>query len=439
MESSLLFAAIADDYTGGSDLAGMLAGQSVRTAQFFGLPEPELLETTAEQYDAVVVCLKTRSIPAAEARLLSLEALARLRPLQPRQVQFKYCSTFDSTPAGNIGPVTDALMEGLSTDFTVAAPALPVNGRTQYLGYLFVNGVLLSESPMRHHPLNPMTEPNLVRHLQAQTRRRCGLIPWTVVRGGAGCISREVLRLRRQGIEIALVDALTDADLSRIASAVADQPLITGGSGITQKLPEVWRETGRWTPQPSSHSAARTGGRGVLILSGSCSAATLQQVTEFVAAGGAALRVNIEALMQDRRQELGRLAQAAVAALSLGGRVLVYSSAPAAEREAVLARLERADCSAEQVRLTIEGSLAELARRAVSEAGVRNVVVAGGETAGAVLEALSVRAVQVLDSLDPGVPALRSIGGVPLSLVLKSGNFGSPDFFAKAAAYLEGS
>ena len=438
MEPGLLFAAIADDYTGGSDLAGMLAGHGVRTAQLFGVPEPALVEAVAGQYDAVVVCLKTRSIPAAEAQRLSLEALARVQPLRPRQVQFKYCSTFDSTPAGNIGPVTDALMEALGTEFTVAVPALPVNGRTQYLGYLFVNGVLLSESPMRNHPLNPMTEPNLVRHLQAQTRRRCGLIPWPAVRHGAESIRSEVLGLRRLGVQIALVDALSGEDLSSIAEAVADEVLITGGSGITQKLPDVWRALGWWKPDVSSRPTSVAGGKEVLILSGSCSAATLQQVSVFTEAGAPALRMNIEALCAGRRREVDRLLEAAMAALERDGKVLIYSSAPAEERETVLARLERAGLSAEQVRLTIEQAMAELARLAVSEAAVRNIVVAGGETAGALLEALAVHAVQVLDSLDPGVPALRSIGDAPLGLVLKSGNFGSPDFFAKAARYLEG-
>ena len=207
--TELLFAAIADDVTGGSDLAGMLFGQGVRTVQTFGIPGPDEV-TLMARYDAVVVSLKTRSIEPSAAVAESLAAHRALGPLRPKQWQFKYCSTFDSTPRGNIGPVTAALMEATGAGFTIAVPALPVNGRTQYQGNLFVLGELLAESPMRSHPLNPMTDSNLVRWLQAQTSKRVGLVPWSVVSQSAAAIAAKAAELQQSGVAIALVDAITD-------------------------------------------------------------------------------------------------------------------------------------------------------------------------------------------------------------------------------------
>ena len=401
MANRLLLAAIADDYTGGSDMAGMLAGEGVRTVQTFGIPEAPLPDV-----EAVVVSLKSRSIPAHDAVRLSLSAFARLRELDPAQVQFKYCSTFDSTSEGNIGPVTSALMDAASAEFTVAVPALPVNGRTQYLGYLFVNGVLLSESPMRTHPLNPMTEPNLVRHLQAQTTRRVGLIDLQHVRSGDFAALDEC--------EIALVDAIDESDLRRIAEGVADMALITGGSGISKALPSVWRERRGWSPGPPTRRNHRATGK-VLLLAGSCSAATLRQLEIWHKAGHPAER------MREDVSDSARLAQWCEDAWRRGPYALVYSSAPPGQRSGSAAAIEQAF-----------GRLAcELRGR------YGRLIVAGGETSGAVVEALGIKAVEIDDAIDPGVPALTTIGGLPLRLALKSGNFGSPEFFEKAARFLE--
>lgn len=429
----MLFAAIADDYTGGSDLAGMLAVQGVRTAQLFRVPEASILESVRDRYDAVVVCLKSRSIDPRDACDMSLAALDRLLALEPRQIQFKYCSTFDSTPRGNIGPVTEALMGALGVDFTVAVPALPVNGRTQYMGYLFVNGVLLSESPMARHPLNPMTEPNLVRHLQPQTSLRVGLISHPFVRSGAGAICQEIARLKSQSVAIALVDAIAEDDLANIARAVAQQRLITGGSGITKALPAVWRERDWWAPASRAAASKLGGERQVLLLAGSCSAATLEQIEAYRHSGGPLEAVNVEALMRDAAAECERLAELASGHLKRNGRCLVYSSADAARREETLRRLASEGHPPEGVRLAIEALMGQLARRL----GARRIVAAGGETSGAVLDALRVQAVEILDELDPGVPVLRSLDEPAWGLVLKSGNFGSRDFLSKAAAYLE--
>ncbi|MGH9674838.1 MAG: 3-oxo-tetronate kinase [Bryobacteraceae bacterium] len=433
----MLFAAIADDYTGGSDLAGMLALRGVRTAQLFGVPAAGVVESLEGRYDALVVCLKSRSIEAEEARRVSMAALDRLQAASPRQIQFKYCSTFDSTSRGNIGPVTDALMDALGVEFTVAAPGLPVNGRTQYMGYLFVNGVLLSESPMRDHPLNPMREPNLVRHLEPQTRRKVGLIAHPAVRAGAAVIREKIAGLRTAGIGIALVDVVSDCDLTAIANAVATEKLITGGSGIARALPAVWRERGWHRPVSRPEEKVLGGNRRVLLLAGSCSAATLKQIEVYRASGAPFVAVDIEALMHDAAAERGRLTDEAARALKHGGRCLIYSSTPAGAREETLRRIASNGRPAGQVPAAIEELMGRLASDLVGAAGVRRIVAAGGETSGAILDAIGVKAVEILDELDPGVPALRSLDDPPFGLALKSGNFGAPDCLLKAAGYLE--
>ncbi|MCU0248149.1 MAG: four-carbon acid sugar kinase family protein [Bryobacter sp.] len=393
------FAAIADDFTGGSDLAGMLAERGVPTVQIFGLRSPEFFDSLRRRYGAAVLSLKSRSIPSQAASQLSVAALGLLRRLEPGQVQFKYCSTFDSTPRGNIGPVTDALMTAMGQARTIAVPALPVNGRTQYQGYLFVGRALLSESALRYHPLNPMTDANLVRWLQQQTERKVGLADLAAVRGGR-------LKEALEGCEIALVDALDEDDLGRIAEAAVDLPLITGGSGLARHLPRLWGYNGS-LPKPER----RTGARRTLILSGSCSAATLEQLDRWKEGGGAVLR-------QERTSE-----DAVERELGARGVALVASSAPPGERQGDARVIER--------------SFGALAARAVREWGVTDVIVAGGETSGAVVEALDVAAVELTGIVAPGVPSLRAIGEARLSLVLKSGNFGAPDFFRDAMQHLE--
>lgn len=396
--SQLLFAAIADDFTGGSDLAGMLYAEGVRTVQTFGLPDPKLLG----EFEAAVVSLKTRSIEPADAIAQTLAAHKSIQPLQPRQWQFKYCSTFDSTAKGNIGPVTSALMDATGQRFTIAVPALPINGRTQYFGHLFVHGELLSDSPMRTHPLNPMTDSNLVRWLQAQTQRRCGLIPIAAVRQSAGAIQEYATDLQREGVEIALVDALDEQDMARVAAAFAGQPLITAGSGLARHLPNVWG-------LPSRHGGSATSKSDgpALILSGSCSSATLRQVEHLRSSG-------VEIL------PYGTPLEKAEAQLKSDGIVAISSSGPPNARKPGAER-------------EIEHALANFARQLVARNGVRRIVVAGGETSGAVVEALGIQAVELTGILDPGVPSLRTLGRTePLALALKSGNFGSDDFFTKA-------
>ena len=447
MAVDCLLGVIADDYTGGSDVAAMVSEGGVRTVQVFGLQEPGFIEELRGRYQAAVICLKSRSNPAAEARRQSIEALDLIERLEPRQIHFKYCSTFDSTPEGNIGPVIDALMSRMGIDFTVAVPALPVNERTQYLGHLFVGPQLLSESHMRHHPVTPMTDSSVVRLLRAQTGRRVGLIPLGTVQTGGGRLAAEIERARRSGVEIVLVDAVSDADVAAIAEACVDLRLITGSSALPMCLPAVWRSRG-WLGEWHSLQAVQAVGdrspfyseRGsvsnaggttpVLVLSGSCAASTLRQVEELRACGCRCEAMDVARLVQgEAGAELDRLYERLRPEVMAAGVAAVVASADHQAREQT-----RRGLSAEQAAVlprAIEAAFGELARRFAAE-GVERLVIAGGETAGAIIDALAIRAVEVTAILDPGVPAVRAIGGPDLRLVLKSGNFGSPDFFPRA-------
>ena len=405
----MIFGAIADDFTGGTDLAGMLHEGGARTVLVFGDGE------VPAGYDAAVVCLKSRSVAAGEACRMSVDALNRLRQHDPRQIYFKYCSTFDSTPKGNIGPVTDALMNELGEPFTLAIPALPVNGRTQFNGWLFVNGIPLHESPMRHHPLNPMTDSNLVRWLGRQTSSRVGLLR---LPGVVGDLAAEAERLSKDGVEIALADVITEADLDALAEAFATRPLLTGGSGMGRALPAVWRRRGWMEAQGRSESGG-TGGA-ALILAGSCSAATLSQLNEL---GGHQTSIDAAALTRDPDAETGRVLREARRELRANGYAVIRSSATAEEREA-------AGLDARIVAEELETLFGVVAATLADE--IKRLVVAGGETSGAVTAALGVEAAEVVRIIDPGVPAILPVGGPAMTLVLKSGNFGSADFFRKA-------
>jgi uncharacterized protein YgbK (DUF1537 family) len=434
MEPACLLGVIADDYTGGSDVAAMLSQHGASAVLVFGLQDAGFVEELRGRYQAAVICLKSRSNPAVEARRQAIEALGLLELLAPRQIHFKYCSTFDSTPEGNIGPVIDALMSRMGIDFTVAVPALPVNERTQYLGHLFVGPQLLSESHMRHHPVTPMTDSSVVRLLQAQTERRVGLIPLQAVQAGAGRLAAEIERARQSGVEIALVDAVSNADVANIAeaSASADLRLITGSSALPMCLPAVWRSRGWLAAPPDPGPAEEAGGRTppVLVLSGSCAASTLRQVEELRVSGCRCEAMDVARLVQGQAgAELDRLYDRLRTEVMTAGAAAVVASADHQTREQT-----RRALSAEQAAAlprAIEAAFGELARR-VAAHGVERLVIAGGETAGAVIDALGIRAVEVTAILDPGVPAVRAIGGPSLRLALKSGNFGSADFFPRA-------
>jgi uncharacterized protein YgbK (DUF1537 family) len=418
-----LLGAIADDFTGATDLCNTLVRRGMRTVQLIDVPEPAVEVPDA---DAVVVALKSRTIPATEAIDKSLAALAWLRRAGARQILFKYCSTFDSTDDGNIGPVAEALMAALGTDFTLFCPAFPEAGRTIYKGYLFVGDVLLSESGMRDHPLTPMRDPSLVRVLQRQSRGRVGLVPQATVTRGAAAIRDAFSGLRREGFANAIVDAIEDHDLEAIGEAAADFKLITGGSGIALGLPANFRRRGLLSDGAAADALPRIDGPAA-VLSGSCSTATQAQVA-YVRERGAVFTVDPLAAAAGR-DIVGEAFSWAEP--QLGERpVLISATAPPDKIAAIQKALGR-----ERAGALVEGILAEIARGLVRH-GVRRLVIAGGETAGAVVQALGITGLRIGRQIDPGVPWTASLPASPgepaLALALKSGNFGAPDFFLRA-------
>ncbi|MFD8911414.1 3-oxo-tetronate kinase [Streptomyces sp. NPDC059575] len=417
--------AIADDFTGATDLANNLVRAGMRVVQLMEVPE-DGAEAVAPDADAVVIALKSRTVPVAEAVDASLRALAWLRGAGAEQIYFKYCSTFDSTPAGNIGPVAEALMDALGTDFTVATPAFPDNGRTVFKGHLFVGDVLLSESGMRNHPLTPMTDSNLVNVLGAQTTRPVGLIDHTVLAAGADAVRARIAELRSAGVAFAVVDAVSNDDLVRLGEAVSELPLVTAGSGLAIGLPA------NWGVQPSTSAAQLppAGGHRAIV-SGSVSVATNGQVRAFLDSGRPAF--SVDPLRIAAGEDVAGEALAFADAHLADGPVLVYSTeAPDAVR-GVQSRLGAAEAGE-----LVERTLAEVARGLVAR-GVRQLVVAGGETSGAVVQALGVTGLRIGPQIDPGVPwcAAALPDGETLHLTLKSGNFGGPDFFSAAFALLD--
>ncbi len=416
----MLLGCIADDLTGATDLALTLAQEGMRTVQCTGVPRPDL---DVENVDALVVALKSRSIPAADAVAQSLEAAQVLRCLGAKRLLFKYCSTFDSTDKGNIGPVGEALLDLVGGGAAVACPAFPRAGRTVYAGHLFVNGVPLNESPMKDHPLNPMRDSDLRRVLGRQTRRPVGHVAFTDVDDGRNRIAAALAREEQDGRALCIVDALTDRHLRAIGAAVADKPLITGGSGIAMGLPAAYVAAGLMVqlfPTPSRMAAPK--GRAA-ILSGSCSAATRAQVAAARDAGLPTFTVDAElAARDDAAATVIRWA----ASHPGDGPILITSSADPDVVESAKALLGQ-DAAGGR----FEAILAEAARDLVGR-GVRRLLVAGGETSGAVVQALGVKALTIGPEIDPGVPWTRSVGEPDLALALKSGNFGAPDFFLKA-------
>jgi 3-dehydrotetronate 4-kinase len=417
----VLLGAIADDFTGATDLCNTLVRRGMRSVQLIGVPAAGDIPDA----EALVVALKSRTIPAPAAVAESLAALAFLRGAGARQILFKYCSTFDSTEAGNIGPVAEALMAALGTDFTLFCPAFPEAGRTIYKGYLFVGDGLLSESGMRDHPLTPMRDPSLVRVLQRQSRGRVGLVPQPVVAEGAAAIAAAFDALRRDGVAHAIVDAIADHDLEAIGEAAAELPLVTGGSGIALGLPANFRRRRLMGDGAAADRLPAIEGAAA-VLSGSCSPATLAQVAHMRE------RTPIFVIDPVAAAEGPVVDEALAWARPLLGErpILVSATAPPAEVAAAQARLGR-----ERAGAVVEATLADIAR-GLARMGVRRLVVAGGETAGAVVQALGVRGLRIGRQIDPGVPWTVSLGEPAFALALKSGNFGAPDFFLRAFSIL---
>jgi 3-dehydrotetronate 4-kinase len=423
----VLLGAIADDFTGATDLCNTLVRGGMRTVQLIGVPSHR---ATVPDAEAIVLALKSRTIPTAEAIELSLAALAWLERAGAQQFLFKYCSTFDSTDAGNIGPVAEALMAALGTDLTLYCPAFPEAGRSIYQGYLFVGDALLSESGMRDHPLTPMRDPSLVRVLQRQSRGKVGLVHYRDVAGGASAVREALAALRSAGFCHAIVDAIEDRDLEAIGEAASDFKLITGGSGIALGLPENFRRRGLLGDAAAADALPPIEGAAA-VLSGSCSTATQAQVAYF------SERAPVFTIDPIAAAEGGVVPQALAWARPLIGRapILISATAPPDKVAAAQDRLGR-----ERAALIIEETLAEVAD-GLTAMGVRRLVIAGGETAGAVLQALGVTGLRIGRQIDPGVPWTASLparrGEPALALALKSGNFGAPDFFIRAFSVLD--
>ncbi len=416
-----LLGCIADDFTGATDLANMLVREGMRTVQTIGIPS-----TAPDRVDAIVVALKSRTIPAAEASAQARQALLWLRAQGCQQFLFKYCSTFDSTDDGHICPVIDVLMQELGTDFTIACPVFPETGRTLYRGHLFVQDALLNESGMENHPLTPMKDANLVRVLQRQTASKVGLIAYPVVARGAAAVKQEIYRLRQAGVRIAIVDALANEDLYAIGEACADLPLLSGGSGIALGLPGNFIRAGHLTADAQAAELPTVRGLSV-VLAGSASRATNQQVAAWIAKRPA---FRIDPLALARGEAVAEQAVAFAREQFSQGTPLIYATTTPEQVKAVQTQL-----GVEFAGQLIESALADIARR-LHALGVRRYVVAGGETSGAVVQALGVGALRIGAQIAPGIPATASIGDDPIAMALKSGNFGSVDFFDKALRQL---
>lgn len=419
-----LLGCIADDFTGATDLANMLVRGGMRTVQSIGIPSAEM--AAGLDADAIVIALKSRTTPTADAVVESLAALEWLRERGCEQIFFKYCSTFDSTAAGNIGQVSEALLEKLGGNFTVACPAFPENGRTIFRGHLFVGDQLLNESGMQNHPLTPMTDANLIRVLQAQTTKKVGLLRYDTVAQGAAKVREHIEALRAEGVGMAIADALSDADLYTLGEACADLPLLTGGSGLALGLPGNFRKAGKLRDIDAAQTINISGGE--VVLAGSASVATNGQVAAWLEADRPALRINPLDLAAGKPV----VEDAIEFATSAGQTVLIYATSTPDEVKAVQKEL-----GVERSGAMVEQALGEIAK-GLLDAGVRRFVVAGGETSGAVVQALGVQLLQIGAQIDPGVPATVSSGAQPLALALKSGNFGARDFFAKALKQLAG-
>ncbi|MFM1661882.1 3-oxo-tetronate kinase [Aeromonas salmonicida] len=408
---------IADDFTGATDIAGFLVENGLATLQFSGIPAKADLTGV----DAVVISLKSRSCPADEAVQDSLAALDWLKARGCPRIYQKYCSTFDSTATGNIGPVTDALLAALESQFTLICPALPVNGRTVYQGNLFVGAQPLDESGMRHHPITPMTDSNLLRLMETQARGRAGLVPFSTIDKGAAAIAEAFEQLTQDGVRYAVVDTLTEQHLLDIAAAAIDMPLVTGGSGLAIGLA---RQLGSGDLQGAREAGWPRGSRAV-VLSGSCSEMTNRQVARYQAIAPA-LALDVAACLTraDYPAELVRwvLSQPVTPA------PMLHATTSPGELAAIQARHGR-DAASEAV----EQCFAQVAVL-LREAGVESFIIAGGETSSRITQALGIAAFHIGPQIAPGVPWVRATDAL-LSLALKSGNFGDETFFSRAQEF----
>ena len=409
---------IADDFTGATDIASFLVQNGMSTVQVNGVPKDD----RQLQSDAIVVSLKSRSCPAEQAVADSLQALAWLQQQGCERFYFKYCSTFDSTAQGNIGPVTDALLDALQETQTVISPALPVNGRTVYQGYLFVMQQLLSDSGMRHHPVTPMTDSNLLRLMEAQSGGKAGLINHQILDAGADAVRAMLAEQHAEGVRYVVLDALNEQHLLTQGEALRDMKLVTGGSGLAIGLARQWATSG-WDPEQAQAAGKPLQGKTVVI-SGSCSTMTNRQVENY-RQQASALVVDVERAIQQRDEYARELCDwvALHANEPLAPMLFATSSADA------LQRIQQ-QYGAQQSSGAIEQLFAAVVRE-LQQRGWQRFIVAGGETSGVVAQTLNIDAFHIGPVISPGVPWVKSVTQ-PISLALKSGNFGDEHFFSRA-------
>ncbi len=428
MKKPLLLGCIADDFTGASDLANTLCREGMRATLYIDIPQGDIDTDGESATEVAIIALKSRSIDATDAVQQSLAALRWLQDQGAQQFLFKYCSTFDSTPTGNIGPVAEALAAELDTKGVVVCPAFPTTGRTVYQGHLFVADTLLNESGLQNHPLNPMTDADIRRWLSLQVSSEVGHIAQAIVSDSSNAIAGSLKTAASNDQTLVVVDATADVDLRTIGTACADAKLITGGSGIALGLPENFRIRGLLSDEGQSFKPQKGP---AIIIAGSCSEATRQQIAAYN--DGPRIVVDVEALMADELTPAH-----IVKSLPDDNTVaLVYSSGAPDEVKALQKKY-----GVETVANKVESFFSSFARQLLDN-GYKRFVIAGGETSGAVVSTLNIEAFDIGPEIDPGVPTLSTIaegttGGNSIAMALKSGNFGAEDFFAKALRQLEG-
>ncbi len=417
-----LMGCIADDFTGATDLAGLLARSGIKVSLRIGVPDTPPEDTAAFE----VIALKSRTAPVEEAVAETRAALAWLKAAGAERFFWKYCSTFDSTPEGNIGPVAEALMADLGTDQTIYCPAFPENGRSIFMGTLFVGQQPLAESPMKDHPLTPMRDSNLMRLLAPQVTCPVGLADRLTVARGPAALRDHLARLKDEGVAHVVVDAVADDDLAIIAEACRDMVLMTGGSAVAMPLPPLYIADGLLAADAEGTETPRLAAE-TLLLSGSCSAMTRAQVAAYQSTGAPSFRLAPLALAEDGPEAALDWLQAQ----DLSTCPLIYATAEPDQVKAAQDKLGVARAGA-----LVEDALAACAK-AARDRGARRFVVAGGETSGAVTQALGVTRLDIGAEIAPGVPwTFCQSGGHDIALALKSGNFGAETFFADALAKL---
>ncbi|HEY0207947.1 3-oxo-tetronate kinase [Acerihabitans sp.] len=421
---SIQLGVITDDFTGASDIASFMSDNGWRVVQFIGEPSPDAV--CPRDADAVVISLKSRSAAVDVAVRQSLNCLRWLRETAAaRQIYFKYCSTFDSTPRGNIGQVSDALMSALEVRQLVHCPALPQNLRTVIHGHLFVNGVLLNQSGMENHPINPMRDANLIRVLSPQIRGAAGSLDLAVIQQGAAAIERQLAALATRGIDHVIADTLTADDLDILAGALTDSPLLAGGSGLAgalaKRLPTIQKHATPAFSVPARQPA--------VVLAGSCSVMTNQQVAHY-RQRAAHFMLDVALCIQAHESYITQVADWVEQHLADGLAPLVYATQP----PEVIAQIQR-QYGEQRASAAVEDAFARLTTQLLAR-GVTIFIVAGGETSGTVVKQLGVSQLEIGRSIAPGVPWVRDKER-GLAMALKSGNFGTEDFFMSAQEYAE--